>query len=156
MGKVKLYFRPLYFLHGTPVVSSIGSAASHGCVRMRNEDAIDLALLIHAADLPAVSAERLDSLQLDFTMTRMFALTQPVPLQITYQVAEVRADSLFLYADVYHLGPATVHSALVAMAATGVDTIAVRTDVVASAARDARRAAVAVSLDSLTMRRPKQ
>ena len=155
MGKVKLYFRPLYFLHGTPLVSSIGSAASHGCVRMRNDDAIDLALLIHAADLPAVSAEKLDSLQNDQTMTRMFPLNQPVPLQVTYQVAEVRADSLFLYADVYNLGPATVRSALLAMAATGVDTTTVRRDLLASAARDARRATVGVSLDSLTMRRSK-
>jgi len=28
--------------HGTPTVNSIGSAASHGCVRMRNEDVVAL------------------------------------------------------------------------------------------------------------------
>ncbi len=28
--------------HGTPTVESIGSAASHGCVRMRNEDVVAL------------------------------------------------------------------------------------------------------------------
>ncbi|MDE5115063.1 MAG: L,D-transpeptidase, partial [Trichodesmium sp. St15_bin1_1] len=28
--------------HGTPTVQSIGSAASHGCVRMYNEDVINL------------------------------------------------------------------------------------------------------------------
>jgi lipoprotein-anchoring transpeptidase ErfK/SrfK len=28
--------------HGTPTVESIGSAASHGCVRMRNEDVVNL------------------------------------------------------------------------------------------------------------------
>ena len=32
--------------HGTPTVSSIGSAASNGCVRLRNEDV--LALYAHA------------------------------------------------------------------------------------------------------------
>ncbi|MEY3328215.1 MAG: hypothetical protein RLZZ115_1096 [Cyanobacteriota bacterium] len=28
--------------HGTPTVNSIGQAASHGCVRMRNEDVVAL------------------------------------------------------------------------------------------------------------------
>ncbi|WP_413162005.1 L,D-transpeptidase [Capilliphycus salinus ALCB114379] len=28
--------------HGTPTINSIGSAASHGCVRMRNEDVVAL------------------------------------------------------------------------------------------------------------------
>jgi lipoprotein-anchoring transpeptidase ErfK/SrfK len=28
--------------HGTPTLSSIGKAASHGCVRMRNEDVVAL------------------------------------------------------------------------------------------------------------------
>jgi L,D-transpeptidase-like protein len=149
MGKVKLYFRPLYFLHGTPFGSSIGSAASHGCVRMRNQDAIDLALLLQGPDSPAAAAERLRPLLVDYSVTRMFAVAQPVPLQITYQVAEVRADSLFLYADVYRLGPATVHDALVAMSAKGVDTSAVERDALASAVHDARRATVAVSLQSL-------
>ncbi|MDY7024705.1 MAG: L,D-transpeptidase, partial [Cyanobacteriota bacterium] len=28
--------------HGTPTVNSLGRAASHGCVRMRNEDVVAL------------------------------------------------------------------------------------------------------------------
>jgi lipoprotein-anchoring transpeptidase ErfK/SrfK len=28
--------------HGTPTINSIGQAASHGCVRMRNEDVVAL------------------------------------------------------------------------------------------------------------------
>lgn len=116
MGKVKMYFRPLYFLHGTPVVSSIGNAASHGCVRMHNEDAVALALLLHAHGAPAVSAAVLDSLLVGWVPTRTIVLSRPIPLTVRYDLAEVRGDSLYLYPDIYRLGRradvGTAHSAL--------------------------------------------
>ena len=44
MGRVKIFFRqPDYYIHGTNAEESIGTAASHGCVRMRNDDVIELA-----------------------------------------------------------------------------------------------------------------
>jgi lipoprotein-anchoring transpeptidase ErfK/SrfK len=44
MQGVKIYFRePWYFIHGTNNPGSIGSAASHGCIRMRTRDAKALA-----------------------------------------------------------------------------------------------------------------
>ncbi|MGH7460728.1 MAG: L,D-transpeptidase [Longimicrobiales bacterium] len=44
MQGVKIYFRePAYFIHGTNDPESIGSAASHGCLRMRVGDAMSLA-----------------------------------------------------------------------------------------------------------------
>jgi lipoprotein-anchoring transpeptidase ErfK/SrfK len=44
MQGVKIYFRePAYFIHGTNDPGSIGSAASHGCLRMRVGDAMSLA-----------------------------------------------------------------------------------------------------------------
>ena len=38
VGTHRLNLGDGYALHGTDVPSSIGSAASHGCVRLRNED----------------------------------------------------------------------------------------------------------------------
>jgi murein L,D-transpeptidase YcbB/YkuD len=47
MGRVKLFFRsPAYYVHGTEAEAEIGREASHGCVRMRNEDVIELAQLV--------------------------------------------------------------------------------------------------------------
>ena len=47
MGRVKLFFQePDYYIHGTNAEESLGSAASHGCVRMRNADVIDLAQIV--------------------------------------------------------------------------------------------------------------
>lgn len=39
LGSNRLYLGDGYGIHGTDVPSSIGRAASHGCVRVRNEDA---------------------------------------------------------------------------------------------------------------------
>ena len=44
MQGVKLYFsEPAYFIHGTNDPGSIGSAASHGCIRMEKSEAESLA-----------------------------------------------------------------------------------------------------------------
>jgi lipoprotein-anchoring transpeptidase ErfK/SrfK len=47
MGRVKIFFQaPDYYIHGTRETDSLGQAESHGCVRMRNADVIELARLV--------------------------------------------------------------------------------------------------------------
>ena len=47
MQAVKLFFRePDYYIHGTNRPETVGSAASHGCLRMRPADAAALARLV--------------------------------------------------------------------------------------------------------------
>jgi len=47
MKVVKIFFEePDYYIHGTDDVESLGSAASHGCLRMEASDVADLAKLI--------------------------------------------------------------------------------------------------------------
>ncbi len=47
MKVVKIFFQePDYYIHGTGDVESLGSAASHGCLRMDPEEVADLAKLI--------------------------------------------------------------------------------------------------------------
>ena len=47
MKVVKIFFRePDYYIHGTGDVESLGSAASHGCLRMDPDEVADLAKLI--------------------------------------------------------------------------------------------------------------
>ena len=51
MRAVKIFFQePDYYIHGTNDEGSIGYAASHGCIRMAEADAVDLAryLMEHA------------------------------------------------------------------------------------------------------------
>jgi lipoprotein-anchoring transpeptidase ErfK/SrfK len=47
MGRVKLFFsEPDYYIHGTENHESLGQAESHGCVRMANDDVVELARLV--------------------------------------------------------------------------------------------------------------
>jgi lipoprotein-anchoring transpeptidase ErfK/SrfK len=47
MKVVKIFFRePDYYIHGTGDVESLGSAASHGCLRMDPNEVADLAKLV--------------------------------------------------------------------------------------------------------------
>lgn len=104
-GRVKLFFGYYHFLHGTPDVESIGSAASHGCVRMANPDAIELARIAHANGSPGLAVAALDSLIDDPRKTRTIRLTSPVPLTVLYQRIEIRDRALLLHPDPYELDP---------------------------------------------------
>jgi lipoprotein-anchoring transpeptidase ErfK/SrfK len=47
MKMVKIFFKePDYYIHGTGATESLGSAASHGCLRMDPEQAAEVALLV--------------------------------------------------------------------------------------------------------------
>lgn len=153
MGKVKLLLGSFYYLHGTPVESSIGSAASHGCVRMRNADAIDLARLVIEATGAALSAESIDSLIGSSRETRDVTIPVEIPAALVYRVAELRGDTLLIHRDVYGLVRSRIREeALRALGGRVPDPSAVDTAVLAQAihaSRSSRSAPVRVPLDSL-------
>lgn len=150
MGRVKLNFRPLYFLHGTPFTHSIGSAASHGCVRLRNEDAIDLARLVHRYGTPALSAEDIERLATDTVTTRKIELDEPVPIELRYDLVEVRGGRVTVYRDIYGLATRSLRAEVYAtLAAHGVDTMAVDSARVRSLIRRVPAAGNSILLDSL-------
>ena len=47
-----------YGIHGTNAPGSIGRAASHGCIRLRNRDMEKLFTLLRVGDVVSVRAER--------------------------------------------------------------------------------------------------
>ena len=50
MKKVKIFFKePDYYIHGTGAIDQLGSAASHGCIRMDPEEAGEVARMIMEA-----------------------------------------------------------------------------------------------------------
>lgn len=83
MGRVKMFFRqPAYYVHGTNRDDQIGQAASHGCVRMRNEDVIELAQMVmeHGGEVkPPSWFQRVIN---RFRDTREVTLGAPVPVVI--------------------------------------------------------------------------
>ena len=47
MKLVKIFFKePDYYIHGTGDIESLGSAASHGCLRMDPDEAAEVALMV--------------------------------------------------------------------------------------------------------------
>ena len=150
MGRVKLNFQPLYFLHGTPWPQSIGTAASHGCLRMKNDDAIQLARLVQRFGAPAWIAEETDELASDTITTRTVVLAEPVPIEIRYDLAELRADRVFVYRDVYNLTTRSLRAELFdLLARRGLDTTGVDSRVLSKLIRRIAANGNSVSIDSL-------
>jgi lipoprotein-anchoring transpeptidase ErfK/SrfK len=82
MGRVKIFFRePDYYIHGTNAESSIGTAASHGCIRMRNEEVIELARMMvekNGGAEPGLIRRLINNIR----QTREVRLSSPVPVRV--------------------------------------------------------------------------
>ena len=60
MGRAKLNFAPLLYIHGTFERGALGDPASRGCVRRENEDLIELTRLVHQYLTPDVDPATID------------------------------------------------------------------------------------------------
>lgn len=83
MGRVKMLFKhPTYFIHGTNEPEVVGHVASHGCVRLRDEDAVRLARMV----MRHGGAERPDSwferVLARVRSTETVRLARPVPVRV--------------------------------------------------------------------------
>jgi murein L,D-transpeptidase YcbB/YkuD len=103
MGRVKMHLFGDYYVHGTPAANErhLGRPASHGCIRMRNQDVMELARLVLEADGAPVSETTVRQLAANPRSTRELSLAGRVAVRIEYRLAEVGADSVTLHPDVY-------------------------------------------------------
>ena len=56
-------FQRYIYIHGTPDTEPMGIAKSHGCIRMRNQDVMELFELINEHALVFISAQRLNLIE---------------------------------------------------------------------------------------------
>lgn len=119
MGRVKLFFAPLYYIHGTPDSASIGQAASHGCIRMRNRDVIALARLLHQNAEPTVAPAEIDAILRRSGTTRWSTFRAPVPLVIRYDPVVIENGELTVYPDVYERSRIHTEGVIQALLAAG-------------------------------------
>jgi len=104
MGRIKINFANLLYIHGTQWEDHLGAAASHGCVRIGDDDLIELAKIIHKYRTPRVDDELLATLMENRHMTRSFPV-RPVSFDVVYQLVEVLDGKLVIHPDVYrHAG----------------------------------------------------
>lgn len=101
MGRVKLFFEPLYFIHGTPASESIGQPASHGCIRMLNKDVIALARLLHERAAPQVTSAEIDRILARSGQTRRVNFQDSIPFIVSYNPIVVEDGVLRVYPDIY-------------------------------------------------------
>jgi lipoprotein-anchoring transpeptidase ErfK/SrfK len=84
MGRVKLFFQePDYYIHGTHEVDSLGEAESHGCLRMRNAEVIQLAAMVMAAGGTPVEDGFIERVVNRMRSTQSVHLSRPVPVTIS-------------------------------------------------------------------------
>lgn len=140
MGRVKLFFEPLYFIHGTPEAESIGSPASHGCIRMRNADVIDLARLLHERADAGVSGSGIDKILAQPKTTRHVRFGRTVPFVIRYAPVVVDNGEVYVYPDVYRRNAVHSESVYQALLAAGYEVQSVDRRAVADLLDRARRA----------------
>jgi lipoprotein-anchoring transpeptidase ErfK/SrfK len=65
--------KPGYGIHGTNVPGSIGKAVSHGCIRLRNRDIVQLFAMVQVGDRVEIRAQR------DDEISEVFGNTLAVP-----------------------------------------------------------------------------
>jgi murein L,D-transpeptidase YcbB/YkuD len=151
MGRVKLHFSQLLYIHGTTEEAWLGRPASRGCVRMANDDLIELARLLHRRASPRVSARLLQQLVEHPKQTRKIDLTRPVPFAVVYRVAEVRDGNLHIFPDVYdRIGGSLEDQVLEVLRKHGVQPSTVDRAKLQRLVHKARTTKVSMSLDTLT------
>jgi lipoprotein-anchoring transpeptidase ErfK/SrfK len=83
MGRVKIFFQePDFYIHGTGLASSLGRPASHGCIRMRNTDAAEVARMIMANGGARRDADWFRETLGNPTTSREVTLARRVPLVV--------------------------------------------------------------------------
>jgi murein L,D-transpeptidase YcbB/YkuD len=151
MGRVKLYFLPMYFIHGTPAGESIGTPASRGCVRMLNSDVIALSRLIHERAAPHVSSSEIDRILSRHNNTRRVNFRSTVDLVVRYDPVVVDRGEIFAYPDIYRRNAVHSEGVYQALLAAGYDVSGVAHEDVQAFVQRARdlRAPLVLRLDEV-------
>lgn len=142
MGKVKINYTSAYYLHGTPDSTRLRRAVSHGCVRMQNRDAIDLALVLQERAGALIESPELQQLLDSWKEYREVRLETAVPIEVRYQLAEVRDTLLIVHHDIYQRVPSLEQAVLDALSTAGLAAAAIDSGAVRTFARGARDGAM--------------
>lgn len=120
LGPVKMPLEQGIRIHGTTKDSSVGRAASHGCFRMHNKDAAELAWLIQTT-LTDKTDESLRTIYAkNRTRTYVVNLMTPVQVDIVYEPVEIADNTLAIHPDLYGRGGKTKDRIMAALATQGI------------------------------------
>ncbi len=101
LGPVKLDLGGDIRMHGTNKESSIGQAVSHGCLRMKNEDAKKLARWIQEHHTEKTDPLLFEQYAKEKGRSFYVNLDEPIPVKIIYDLVEREGDFVKTHLDVY-------------------------------------------------------
>lgn len=102
LGPVKMNLGQAILLHGTNKEYTVGSLASHGCMRMLNEQAKELAWWIQSHFSDKSELSYLQEVASKSKQSFYVNLEVPLPVEITYDLFEIEKGFLKIHPDVYH------------------------------------------------------
>jgi hypothetical protein len=103
LGPVKMNMQDLYFIHGNNDPISIGHAVTHGCVRLLDEDAIELAKRIQSVSARSMNQAAFTNALSNGEENYQITLDNPVPVDVIYDLVEVRSGKIYVYNDIYEI-----------------------------------------------------
>ncbi len=101
LGPVKMPITSGILIHGTNKPNSVGQAASHGCFRMRSDEAATLAWYIQERASAKTDPSLWEQYRKFRYRTVWVKLDQTIPVDVVYRAVEVDGEHLKLYPDVY-------------------------------------------------------
>ncbi|OGQ08647.1 MAG: hypothetical protein A3G32_02535 [Deltaproteobacteria bacterium RIFCSPLOWO2_12_FULL_40_28] len=101
LGPVKMRLGEAILVHGTSRETSVGTPASHGCMRMFNRDAKTLAWWIQSKHTDQNDPALLVQYQQNTTSSYYVEIPNPIPVDIIYDLFEVKDGMFRAHPDIY-------------------------------------------------------
>lgn len=101
LGVVKMPLSDAILMHGTNKERSIGTPASHACIRMLNEDAKSLAWILQSGLTDRFDPTWLKTYEQSRFQTFLVKLAKEVPVEFIYEPLELTEEKLLLHRDIY-------------------------------------------------------
>jgi hypothetical protein len=120
LGKIKIPLGSGYLIHEARGKSDIGRLVSHGCIRMLEQDILDLAWNIIVAQNLPVSKQEIQRAKKG-TDRMVTKLAQPVPIDINYDTEVIEGNVLHIYPDVYERNDNSVNDIRAELESSGVN-----------------------------------
>lgn len=104
LGPVKMMMEDGIRIHGTNAPGSVGRAASHACMRMKNAEAQELAWEIQQRYSDKTDPALLETYQKQRRTPYWITLGQVVPVYVEYRLVERDGDKFLIHPDRYWRG----------------------------------------------------
>lgn len=122
LGKIKIPLGDGFLMHQARGPSDIGHLVSHGCIRMLQEDILDLANIIVASRSLSITPDQIQH-AMKSTDRLSARINPPISADIRYDTIVVEGGVLHIYPDVYDRGTNTVENLRAELQSVGFDAL---------------------------------